>query len=80
MTIYLVVLVSVLSQVGFSGSRVAVSLHALELTANQFVFGSVGAAFGVTTVFISNSVILAASGLLLRKAGIPDSDPQRRQV
>jgi predicted MFS family arabinose efflux permease len=44
------------------------------------VFGSVGAAFGVTAVFISNSVILAASGFLLRRAGIPDSDPQRRQV
>lgn len=44
------------------------------------VFGSVGAAFGVTAVFISNSVILAASGFLLRKAGIPDSDPQRRQT
>ena len=44
------------------------------------VFGSMGAAFGVTTVFISNSAILVASGLLLRKAGIPDSDPQRRQV
>lgn len=44
------------------------------------VFGSVGAAFGVTTVFISNSVILVAGGLLLRKADIPDSDPQRRQV
>ena len=44
------------------------------------VFGSVGAAFGVMTVFISNSVILVASGFLLRKADIPDSDPQRRQV
>jgi MFS-type transporter involved in bile tolerance (Atg22 family) len=44
------------------------------------VFGSVGAAFGVTTVFISNSVILVAGGFLLRKAGIPDSDPQRRSL
>ena len=44
------------------------------------VFGSVGAAFGVMTVFISNAVILVASGFLLRKADIPDSDPQRRQV
>jgi len=41
------------------------------------VFGSVGAAFGVATVFISNAVILVASGFLLRKAGIPDSDPQK---
>ena len=38
------------------------------------VFGSVGAAFGVTTVFISNTAILVTSGFLLRKAGIPDSD------
>lgn len=44
------------------------------------VFGSVGAAFGVATVFISNSVILIASGFLLRKAGIPDSDPQRKSA
>jgi MFS-type transporter involved in bile tolerance (Atg22 family) len=44
------------------------------------VFGSVGAAFGVATVFISNSVILVASGFLMRKAGIPHSDPQPRQV
>ena len=44
------------------------------------VFGSVGAAFGVMTVFISNSVILVASGFLLRKADIPDSDPQRRSL
>ena len=42
------------------------------------VFGSVGAAFGFTTVFISNSAILAASGLLLRNAGIPDSDLRRK--
>jgi len=44
------------------------------------VFGSVGAAFGVATVFISNSVILIASGFLLRKAGIPESDPQRKSA
>jgi MFS-type transporter involved in bile tolerance (Atg22 family) len=44
------------------------------------VFGSVGAAFGVSTVFISNFVILVASGLLLRKAGIPDSAAHRRQT
>ena len=44
------------------------------------VFGSVGAAFGVATVFLSNSVILIASGFLLRKAGIPDSDPQRKSA
>ena len=44
------------------------------------VFGSVGAAFGVTTVFISNAVILLTSGLLMRNAGIPDSAPQRSEA
>jgi MFS family permease len=44
------------------------------------VFGSIGAAFGVTTVFISNTAILVASGLLLRKAGISESDPHHRPV
>ena len=38
------------------------------------VFGSVGAAFGVTTVFLSNAVILATSGFLMRKADIPASE------
>jgi len=41
------------------------------------VFGSVGAGFGVATVFLSNFVILSASGFLMRKAAIPDGDPQR---
>jgi predicted MFS family arabinose efflux permease len=36
------------------------------------LFGSLGAAFGVTAVFISNSVILATSGWFMRGAGIPD--------
>ena len=44
------------------------------------VFGSVGAAFGVTTVFLSNAAILLTSGLLMRKADIPASDLQRREV
>ena len=36
MTIYLVTLISVLNQIGFSGSWVAVSLYALELGATSF--------------------------------------------
>jgi len=36
------------------------------------VFGSVGTAFGVTMVFLSNCAILSASGLLMRKAAIPE--------
>jgi MFS family permease len=39
MTIYWVVLVAVLGQAGFGGSRVAVSLYALELGASQFTVG-----------------------------------------
>lgn len=42
------------------------------------VFGSVGAAFGFATVFISNSALLAAGGLLLRKVGMPGSKPISR--
>ena len=42
------------------------------------IFGSVGAAFGVTTVFISNTVILVTSGFLLRRAGMPDSDSRHK--
>jgi MFS-type transporter involved in bile tolerance (Atg22 family) len=44
------------------------------------VFGSVGAAFGVTAVFLSNAAILLTSGFLMRKADIPASDLQRRQA
>ena len=44
------------------------------------VFGSVGAAFGVTTVFLSNAAILLTSGFLMRKADIPASDLQRPEV
>jgi MFS family permease len=44
------------------------------------IFGSVGAAFGVTTVFLSNAVILLTSGVLMRNAGIPDSAPQQGEA
>jgi MFS family permease len=40
------------------------------------VFGTVGAAFGYAAVFFSNSALLAAGGLLLRKVGIPGSKPR----
>jgi MFS-type transporter involved in bile tolerance (Atg22 family) len=39
------------------------------------VFGSVGAAFGFATVFFSNSGLLAAGGLLLRKVGLTGPRP-----
>ncbi len=38
------------------------------------IFGSVGSAFGVTAVFLSNCIILSASGMLMRRAAIPDGD------
>lgn len=41
------------------------------------IFGSIGAAFGYATVFLSNAAVLAASGLLMRKARIPDTGPRR---
>lgn len=39
MAIYLIVLMCILNHTGFGGSRVAVSLYALELGANQFEIG-----------------------------------------
>jgi MFS family permease len=56
MTIYLVVLISVLSQAGFSGSRVAVSLHALELSANQFAIGVVIALYSLCPMLLSIAI------------------------
>jgi MFS family permease len=41
------------------------------------VFGSVGAAFGFATVFLSNSALLAAGGFLLRRVGIPAAKPRQ---
>jgi predicted MFS family arabinose efflux permease len=53
MTIYLVVLMAFLSQAGFGGSRVAVSLHALELTANQFAIGLVVALYSLCPMLLA---------------------------
>jgi len=53
MTIYLVVLISVLSQIGFGGSRVAVSLFSLELGANQFMVGLMVALYSLCPMFFS---------------------------
>jgi len=46
-TVYLIVLMAFLSQAGFGGSRVAVSLHALHLTANQLAIGVVIALYSL---------------------------------
>ena len=53
MTIYPVVLMSVLSQVGFSGSRVVVSLYALELGANQFTVGVIIGLYALCPMLLS---------------------------
>ena len=53
MTIYLVTLISVLNQIGFSGSRVAVSLYALELGANQFSVGVIIAFYSLCPMLFS---------------------------
>jgi MFS family permease len=53
MAIYLVMLLSILSQMGFGGSRVAVSLYALELGANQVTVGIIFALYSVCPMFFS---------------------------
>jgi predicted MFS family arabinose efflux permease len=56
MTIYLVVLLAGLSQIGFGGSRVAVSLHALELGANQLMVGVIVALFSLCPMLLSIAI------------------------
>ena len=53
MTMNLIVLISVLNHIGFSGSRVAVSLYALELGANQFTIGVFIALYALCPVLLS---------------------------
>ena len=53
MSIYLVVLISTISQIGFGGSRVAVSRYALELGANQFTVGVLVALYSLSPMFLS---------------------------
>lgn len=53
MAIYLVVLLSILSQMGFGGSRVAVSLYALQLGANQVTVGIIAALYSLAPMFFS---------------------------
>jgi predicted MFS family arabinose efflux permease len=53
MTLYLVVLMAFLSQAGFSGSRVAVSLHALQLSSNQMAIGVVIALYALCPMFLA---------------------------
>jgi MFS family permease len=53
MTIYLIIFMGILSQLGFNGSRVAVSLYALELGANQFTVGVLVALYAVFPMLLA---------------------------
>lgn len=53
MTIYLVVLMAILGQIGFGGSRVVMSLYALELGANQAIVGVIIALYSVCPLLFS---------------------------
>ena len=70
MTIYLVVLMAFLSQAGFGGSRVAVSLHALDLTANQFAIGVVIALYALCPMLLAIVIVVGSvvHGILIEGA------------
>ena len=69
MTAYLVVLISCVSQIGFGGSRVAVSLHALQLTANQFAIGMVIALYSLCPMLLAIAI-----------GRVADRTPPRRMI
>lgn len=56
MTVYLIVLMAFLSQAGFSGSRVTVSLHALQLSANELAIGAVIALYALCPMLLSIAI------------------------
>ena len=56
MAIYLIVLINFLSQIGFSGSRVAVSLYALDLGAGQFTIGVLVALYALCPMLLSITI------------------------
>jgi MFS family permease len=56
MAIYLIVLMCTLTHAGFGGSRVAVSLYALELGANQFAIGVMMALYGLCPMLLAVSI------------------------
>ena len=87
MSIYLITLLNVLNSVALRGSRVLMSLFAIQLGSGAFeigilisvslmfqlqigvplLFGLVGSAFGLMTVFWSNAVFLVAGAYLNQK-------------
>src|SRR5262245_13495874 len=56
MTLYLILSIAILNQIGFGGSRVAVSLYALELGASQFTIGVLVALYAVCPVLLSIAI------------------------
>ncbi len=56
MAIYLIVLMCTLNHAGFGGSRVAVSLYALELGVNQFMIGVLMALYGLCPMLLAVSI------------------------
>jgi predicted MFS family arabinose efflux permease len=56
MTIYLVTLIAMLNQIGFSGSRVAISLYALDLGANAFVVGLIVAIYSLCPMLFAIAI------------------------
>src|SRR5512146_189421 len=53
MAIYLIVLMCALNHAGFGGSRVAVSLYALELGANQLTIGVLMALYALCPMLLA---------------------------
>ena len=56
MAIYLIVLMCALNHSGFGGSRVAVSLYALELGANQFAIGAMMALYALCPMLLAVAI------------------------
>src|SRR5687767_11303752 len=56
MTIYLIVLMAFVSQAGFNGSRVSVSLHALQLSSNELAIGVVIALYALCPMLLSIAI------------------------
>src|SRR5256885_337587 len=70
MTVYLVVLLSVLNSIGQRGSKVAVSLYALELGGGSFTVGLLAAMFAAFPLLAAIGLVPALI-VLLHKALIP---------
>jgi predicted MFS family arabinose efflux permease len=73
MTIYLVVLMAFISQAGFGGSRLAVSLHALQLTHNQFAIGVVIALYSLCPMLFAILIGRIADRLPARRLVVAGS-------